>query len=145
MGGWADGRIAIVPLGMLLAACATQRLSAHPPIRPSAQDPPALVVIIAVDQMRGDYLDRYGPQFTGGLARLAREGAVFTQAYQDHAMTSTAAGHASMLSGRYPASTGIIRNSAGVNDSAFPLLAAVAGPGRRRRRPQRHRCAGPGA
>lgn len=92
-----------------------------------AQEPPALVVVLAVDQLRGDYLDRYGAQFTGGLARLAREGAVFSNAHQDHAMTSTAAGHGSMLSGRYPSSTGITRNAAGVNDSAFPLVGAQGG------------------
>lgn len=104
-----------------------------PPGRGEAQqrDPqhpvPALVIVITVDQMRGDYLDRFGPQFTGGLARIQREGAVFTRAYQDHGMTETAPGHATVLSGRNPVSTGIVRNSEGVNDST-PLL-EVRGPG----------------
>ena len=57
-----------------------------------------------------------------------RKGAVFTDAYQDHAVTETAPGHATVLSGRWPAHTGIIRNGAGVQDSSAPLL-AVAGPG----------------
>jgi hypothetical protein len=43
-------------------------------------------------------------------------------------MTSTAPGHSTLLSGRPPASTGIVANSRGVPDSAAPLL-EVAGPG----------------
>lgn len=45
-----------------------------------------------------------------------RGGAWFTDAYQDHAMTETAPGHATVLSGRNPNSTGIVRNSEGVTD-----------------------------
>jgi predicted AlkP superfamily pyrophosphatase or phosphodiesterase len=78
-----------------------------------AQD---LVVFISVDQLRGDYLDRFAPQLTGGLARLKRDGAHFVNAFQDHANTVTAVGHASMLSGRFPRSTGIISNNLGVPD-----------------------------
>jgi arylsulfatase A-like enzyme len=87
---------------------------------------PALLLFIAVDQMREDYLERWRPQLTGGLKRLLDGGAFFTDAHQDHAVTETAPGHASMLSGRFPRSTGIIRNTAGVIDSAYPL---VGGPG----------------
>ena len=36
---------------------------------------PSLVVLITIDQMRGDYLTRFGPQLTGGLGRLMRGGA----------------------------------------------------------------------
>lgn len=89
---------------------------------------PRLVVVITVDQLRPDYLDRYRTQLTGGLALLLRRGAVFTAAYQDHAVTETAPGHATILSGRWPAHTGIIRNGAGVWDSTARLL-GVSGPG----------------
>jgi hypothetical protein len=82
---------------------------------------PKLVVVITVDQMRPDYLDRWKRQFTGGLATLTT-GALFLDAYQDHAVTETAPGHASILSGRWPAHTGIMRNDAGVNDPNSPLL-----------------------
>ena len=34
---------------------------------------PALVVFMAVDQMRGDYLQKFGAEFTGGLKKLRRE------------------------------------------------------------------------
>lgn len=97
-------------------------LALAPAPRAQAQEQrPALVVFITVDQLRPDYFDRYAGQLTGGLARLAR-GAFFTDAYQDHAITETAPGHASTLSGRFPASTGIIANAYGVGDPQAPLL-----------------------
>ena len=36
-----------------------------------------LVVILVVDQMRGDYVDKFQQQWTGGLKRLVDEGAWF--------------------------------------------------------------------
>jgi predicted AlkP superfamily pyrophosphatase or phosphodiesterase len=87
-------------------------------------DRPTLVVMITVDQLRPDYLTIWEHQLTGGLARLLRGGAVFLNGYQDHANTETAPGHASTLSGRFPASTGIVSNAAGVYDPQFPLIGA---------------------
>jgi len=87
-----------------------------PPARPS------LIVLITVDQMRADYLDRFGPQLNGGLARLVRGGARFTNAHHDHAITETAPGHATLLAGRFPRSTNIWSNWAGVEDSGAPLI-----------------------
>jgi len=89
---------------------------------------PRLVVVITVDQLRPDYLDRYRSQLTGGLGRLRRQGAYFVDAYQDHAVTETAPGHSTILSGRWPAHTGIISNVIGVSDASAPLL-DVPGPG----------------
>lgn len=89
---------------------------------------PKLLVVITVDQLRPDYLERYRRQLTGGFRLLARRGAEFADAYQDHAVTETAPGHATILSGRWPAHTGILRNDAGVQDSTAPLV-AVSGPG----------------
>ncbi|HEU5170038.1 MAG TPA: alkaline phosphatase family protein [Gemmatimonadales bacterium] len=83
---------------------------------------PQLAVLIAVDQLRPDYFSRWDPQLTGGLARFWREGAFFTRARQDHALTETAPGHATMLSGRLPARTNIVSNLHGVADPASPLL-----------------------
>src|SRR6266853_1980557 len=94
---------------------------------------PRLIVVITVDQLRPDYLDRYRPQLKGGFATLLRTGATFTDAYQDHAVTETAPGHSTILSGRWPAHTGITRNLAGVQDQAAPLI-GVAGPGASPRR-----------
>src|SRR5213595_1112203 len=90
---------------------------------------PRLVVVITVDQLRPDYLDRYRAQLNGGLALLLKQGAVFTDAYQDHAVTETAPGHSTILSGRWPAHNGIVRNAAGVQDSTAPLLGFKGGVG----------------
>jgi hypothetical protein len=90
---------------------------------------PRLVVLIAVDQFRGDYIGRFAPQLQGGLARLSRGGAWFTNAQHDHAITETAPGHATLLSGRFPRSTGIMMNRIGVEDESAPLIANGLGSG----------------
>jgi len=78
----------------------------------AAQEPQMrLVLLLSVDQMRADYLDRFGDELDGGLRRLLDEGAFFLNARQDHAVTATAPGHAVMLSGIYPAKSGIVDNS----------------------------------
>ncbi len=84
--------------------------------------PPTLVVQLTVDQLRPDYFDRFAPQLSGGLGRLMRNGARFTNAVHDHATTETAPGHATLWSGRYPAHTGVVLNEIGVADPQSPLL-----------------------
>lgn len=72
---------------------------------------PRLVLLIAVDQFRYDFLERFADLFVaGGLRRLQREGASWTQADYDHVPTETAPGHATMMTGAWPAETGIIGN-----------------------------------
>src|SRR5262252_424960 len=93
---------------------------------------PRLVVVITVDQLRPDYLTRWRTQLTGGF-RLLQAGAVFTNAFQDHGVTETAPGHATLLSGRWPAHTGIITNALGVIDSSTTLL-VTGNPGASPRR-----------
>jgi predicted AlkP superfamily pyrophosphatase or phosphodiesterase len=110
-------------LTALLPALAATTAAAQRPI----PAPPRLLVFITVDQMRADYLDRWAPQYTGGLARLRRGGADFTNAFQDHAVTETAPGHATVLSGREPWKTGIVKNSAGVNDPQAALIGVSGG------------------
>src|SRR5688572_26381306 len=92
------------------------------PAAPPPPPRPKLVVVITVDQLRPDYFTRWKSQLTGGLGQLANEGAFFTDAYQDHAVTETAPGHSTILSGLWPAHTGIIVNSQGVQDSTAPLI-----------------------
>ena len=70
---------------------------------------PKLGVVVVVDQMRADYLER-DPAFAGGFKRLAREGAVFTEARHLHVPTETCPGHAAISTGRAPATNGIIAN-----------------------------------
>jgi len=77
----------------------------------TAQQPPyRLAVVLVVDQMRPDYVARFGPDFTGGLRRLLDGGALFTAVYHDHAVTETAVGHATLGTGMVPAHHGIIAN-----------------------------------
>lgn len=95
---------------------------------PASTTKPRLVVHLAIDQLRPDYLDVYARQFTGGFARLLRGGAYFPNGFQDHGITETAPGHSTMMSGRFPRSTGIVANDAGVLDIQFPLVGAPGEP-----------------
>lgn len=72
---------------------------------------PALVLAIVVDQMRYDYLTRYGSEFDSGLERLLNEGAVFTNGNYEAAPTVTAVGHSTILSGATPSVSGIAGNT----------------------------------
>ncbi|HEX3235059.1 MAG TPA: alkaline phosphatase family protein [Gemmatimonadales bacterium] len=87
------------------------------------------MVVIAVDQLRPDYLPRYARQFTGGFRRILDAAAFFDHARQDHAITETAPGHSTILSGRDPAHTGIVSNQRGVADSDAPILGSASAPG----------------
>ncbi|HEV2671962.1 MAG TPA: alkaline phosphatase family protein, partial [Gemmatimonadales bacterium] len=82
-------------------------------------------MLVAIDQMRADYLARFASQWTGGFARLYRDGLVFEHGEQDHAATETAPGHSTMLSGRYPSHTGIALNGRGVQDPESLVLGAT--------------------
>ncbi|MBI4051918.1 MAG: alkaline phosphatase family protein, partial [Elusimicrobia bacterium] len=73
--------------------------------------PPKLVVLIVVDQMRADYLDRFKPYFgKNGFLRLAAEGSVFEKAFYEHHTTQTGPGHALLGSGIYGYKSGIVGN-----------------------------------
>lgn len=109
--------LAAAALTLVASPLATQRAT-------PAQRHPSLVVLIAIDQMRADYLDRFGAQFTGGLARLRRDGVVYMGGLQDHATTETAPGHSTMLSGREPVHTGIVLNDLGVPDPSVSIIGA---------------------
>jgi hypothetical protein len=72
---------------------------------------PKLVVMIVVDQMRGDYVDKFRGQWTGGLKRLVEQGAWFRDAAYPYAATETCVGHATISTGAFPATHGMIANS----------------------------------
>lgn len=70
-----------------------------------------LVVGVVIDQFRYDYLTRFEDQFgEGGLKRLMKGGAVFTNANYIHTPTYTACGHSTFMSGATPSMSGIIGN-----------------------------------
>ena len=72
---------------------------------------PKLVVVIVIDQFRGDYLERYRDQFgEGGFRLLLDHGAYFTDCNYDYANTRTAPGHATLFTGAYSNGHGIAAN-----------------------------------
>ena len=74
------------------------------------QQRPKLVVILVVDQMRADYVDRFSASWHGGLHRLVTEGARFTNAFYPYANTVTCAGHSTISTGDFPSTHGMIAN-----------------------------------
>ena len=72
---------------------------------------PKLVVMIVVDQMRGDYVDKFRGEWSGGLKRLLNEGAWFRDAAYPYAATETCVGHSTISTGAFPSSHGMIANS----------------------------------
>ncbi len=117
------------------AECASQKAAAKYP---------KLVLLIAIDQFRYDYLTRFREQYTGGLQRLLTRGAVFANANLEHYPTVTAIGHAAMLSGATPAMSGIVGNDwydresktqvTSVSDDKVKLLGGTAEAGASPRR-----------
>src|ERR1700735_1009853 len=73
---------------------------------------PKLVVILVIDQFRGDYLDRYRDSFAtaNGFNLFLKKGAYFGSCYFDYANTKTAPGHATIGTGAYTDGHGIGSN-----------------------------------
>src|SRR5437879_4399476 len=102
---------------------------------------PKLIVIIVIDQFRGDYLERYRDQFgQGGFRLFLDHGANFTDCNYNYANTRTAPGHATLGSGAYSNGHGIMANEwwdpqkkrtvTSVQDDATKIVgSADAGPG----------------
>ena len=72
---------------------------------------PSLLVVLVVDQMRHDYIDRLGPRWTRGLHRMITEGAVFQRNAYPYLQTVTCAGHATIGTGSFPQAHGLILNA----------------------------------
>jgi predicted AlkP superfamily pyrophosphatase or phosphodiesterase len=98
--------VLVLTVGLLSSAGGQERSATS-----KASDRPKLVVLIVVDQMRGDYVDKFRGQWSGGLRRLVDEGAWFRDAAYPYAATETCVGHATISTGAFPATHGIIANS----------------------------------
>jgi predicted AlkP superfamily pyrophosphatase or phosphodiesterase len=101
--------------GLLAEGAAPTRAKAAavmPPAPPSAYNGhPHLVVILVIDQFRGDYLDRYRADFKGhGFRLFLDKGANFPDCYYAYANTKTAPGHATIGTGAYTDGHGIGSN-----------------------------------
>lgn len=92
----------------LVAACG------HPSsttTSPAAKPPkPRLVVLIVIDQYPSWAFTAQKSLFTGGIARLLREGAYVPDAELPYGSTFTAAGHAAIGTGSPPRVSGILGN-----------------------------------
>jgi predicted AlkP superfamily pyrophosphatase or phosphodiesterase len=93
----------------LLVLAASLAAASRPLAQPSAATPKLLVTLV-IDQMRFDYIERYGKKWNGGLHRLVTEGAVFERAMYPYLNTVTCAGHATIGTGALPYRHGIILN-----------------------------------
>ena len=72
---------------------------------------PRLIVIVVIDQFRGDYLNRDAAKFKGrGFNLFMKEGAWFTDCYFNYANTKTAPGHSTIGTGSYSDGHGIESN-----------------------------------
>ncbi len=79
---------------------------------PTAVPAPKLVLVLVVDGLPAEQLQRYRAQFgPGGFRRLLDQGASYSNAHQAHGVTVTAVGHAAVLSGAYPYQHGVIGNN----------------------------------
>jgi len=98
----------------LLASFAAFFLALLLPVTAPAQaysGRPKLIVIVVIDQFRGDYLNRDRAEFKGrGFNLFLNEGAWFTNCYFDYANTKTAPGHATIGTGAYTDGHGIEAN-----------------------------------
>lgn len=94
----------------LLAVAAS--IPAAPPARAQAYvGKPRLIVLVVIDQFRGDYLNRFHDRFQGrGFRLFTDQGAWFTDCYYDYANTKTAPGHATIGTGAYTDGHGIESN-----------------------------------
>ena len=72
---------------------------------------PKLIVLVVIDQFRGDYMSRDHAKFKGKGFRLFTDyGAWFTDCYFDYANTKTGPGHATIGTGAYTDGHGIVAN-----------------------------------
>ena len=92
-----------VLLALLLAAVAA--------FGSAYQASPKLVVILVIDQFRGDYIERYHNEFgANGFRAFTEHGAYFPACYYQYANTRTAPGHATIGTGAYSPGHGIFAN-----------------------------------
>src|SRR5512132_785843 len=72
---------------------------------------PKLLVVVIIDQFRGDYLERARDQLgDNGFRLFLDRGAYFTDCNYNYANTRTAPGHATLGTGAYTNGHGILAN-----------------------------------
>ncbi len=71
---------------------------------------PRLILFLVIDQARYEYFDRFKEDLEGGLKYVRDHGVWFQEAHHQHTPTTTAPGHATLISGAYPRRSGIVDN-----------------------------------
>jgi predicted AlkP superfamily pyrophosphatase or phosphodiesterase len=104
-------RVLVVFAALVVFCAPGGDLAGQPSANQRVGASPSLVVIVVVDQMRADYLERYSAGFTGGLRRLMREGAWFDHAAYPYLNTVTCPGHTTIGTGALPYRHGMILNT----------------------------------
>jgi predicted AlkP superfamily pyrophosphatase or phosphodiesterase len=94
-----------------VCAAAALAVLLAPRFQAAPHTPPQLAVIIVVDQMRADYVDRFNGEWTGGLKRMITRGAWFQRAAYPYLTTVTCAGHATISTGSFPHTHGVFQNA----------------------------------
>lgn len=104
--------VAMRPFFAALLAITLASPAAPPAFADAYHATPKLVVILVIDQFRGDYLDRYRDALTlpNGFNLFLKRGAYFNGCYFDYANTKTAPGHATIGTGAYTDGHGIGSN-----------------------------------
>ena len=93
-------------VAFVFVACSASSLSAQ-----VYAGQPKLIVIVVIDQFRGDYLNRDESKFKGhGFNLFLKDGAWFTDCYYNYANLKTAPGHATIGTGAYTDGHGIDSN-----------------------------------
>jgi predicted AlkP superfamily pyrophosphatase or phosphodiesterase len=115
-------------IASLLLPALSCALFAQAPGQSATPKKPKLVLAIVVDQFRYDYLARFRSGYTSGFKRLLEQGAVFENAHYIHALTVTAIGHSTFLSGATPNISGIVGND-WFDRSTGKIVTSVSDPG----------------
>ncbi len=136
---WKANAIWIAVIAFALAATLPELRSQETP-----RQGQRLVLLIAIDQFRYDYLTRFRNEYKGGLDHLLRDGANFVNANLEHYPTVTAIGHSTMLTGATPKISGIVGNDwydresgktvTSVSDASTQIIGGSGGTGASPRR-----------
>ena len=104
-------RISFRPLAALLFVVAVLFAAFAPASAQVYSGHPKLIVVVVIDQFRGDLLNRDRDQFKGrGFRLFMDQGAWFTDCYYNYANTKTGPGHATIGTGAYSDGHGIDSN-----------------------------------
>jgi predicted AlkP superfamily pyrophosphatase or phosphodiesterase len=96
---------------LIVLACSALLASAISAPASAYNGRPRLIVVIVIDQFRGDYLERYRDQFgDSGFRLLLDHGAYFANCNYNYANTRTAPGHSTLFTGAYSNGHGIVGN-----------------------------------